>query len=198
MKNYTKEKKIAEMLQQYKKLKVLEKKFNDDEKIIKDMKSFKPEEGDEEAPINLDGFSEEQLAAIIDLYQRCKSKAAAEKKEYTLNVKQMERDIGKEILELFEKENAEKENKVIEKSVAFPNLGTVKCSKETVRETNFKEDEIGEIINNLIEEGYDNLLTIAPDKYIEFSKQLYDSTGNELPGVIKKEEIKPKITLSRK
>ena len=184
MKDYTKDKKLAEMLQNYKKLKEFIKTFDND-MIAKKMKEIDSEDV-------LSKFSSEELSKVLELFEQSSKLVSAEKKVYTDEAKTAEAAIGQSIMQDVDN------SKLKSKEVILPLIGTIKCTREQNTIFSMDDEKKGELVRNLVDEDMTELLTVDVDKYIAYSDEFKKNTGKHLAGVIRTEELKTKITLSRK
>lgn len=191
------EKLIAEKLQLFKTLKEKEKNVVTETALLSKMREqFKSNllnsDITEEQSEEIIQLTDAQIKKILETYGDSKKELESEKKEFGISSSQIKNLIGEMIMADCDEKNVQ------EKKITLPMLGTVSCTIANESKLYASEKEQEEIFKAILEEERLDLLKIDEEKYVQFSKELQETAGIDLPGIIQEKTISTKITLSRK
>ena len=143
------------------------------------------------------GMNEEQLAsAYNEILERTKGINAAIKPYSDANAL-MQKQIGEDIIKDYEQQGVDN-HLLLETQKDFPHIASIKVN--ATRHLDMVENKkiLNSIIQNLIDEGRLDLLTINEEAYFEESKKAYQKNGTHLKGVFEsRPDLKIKITYKK-
>lgn len=179
MKDYSEEKKIIELLQEYKKVKK-------DNALLTptQIKKQTMKEMFEKEQI----VSKEEFENLLKKMDEISTALKDDKKKGVENEENIKKIIGEIVTEDVQENQKEKE-------LIFTGIGTVRCTFEKKYLNQMTTDQKANLINECIANGDIDILDISDENLFEMDKRIYIATGEHLPGVTCVREIETKISV---
>ena len=177
MKNYDYQKRIAELLQNYKRCKKEEKELLSNEAIKNNV---------------LSKINEKKANEFIEIDKQIQEEQAfakTKKKEIKEGIEVIKKAITSEL----ENSRINEKKDLKEETLTFTGIGTVTYSKVTNYVLECTEEEKLELINEIIKNDLTQLLQIDEEKLFEMSKKLKEETGKHIKGVREYDTYETKI-----
>lgn len=175
-KKYDSKKRIAEYLQNYKKLKTEEKKYSNDKAT----------------EMALEGFSDDENKVFSNIMESVDEK----KKEYSEKRKEIKGDIDicKSLITEAIKEDVENDPRdIAEETLSFPNIGTVTYVRTKKYIYEGTPEQKKELLDEIYERGLFDLIDINEEKLAELSQEIKKKTGKHIPGLREYNDYETKI-----
>lgn len=176
MKKYDNKKKIAEYLQNYKKLKSEEKEISNSEATKKALNKF--------------SWSE------IKTYQDIEKAVDEMKKKYLDERKKLAEyiDAYKSLITEAIKEDIQDDSRdIVEETLSFPSIGTVSYVRTKKYIYEGTPEQKKELLDEIYERGLYDLIDINEEKLVELSKEIKEKTGEHIIGLREYSDYETKI-----